>query len=84
MTSARAIVPPNRRPQPNHDIDLRNKRVNKLAAAIEAASDAALLACLGNNANKLRIVRGAAEAMKARRQDQTLLPLSLALEAYVP
>jgi helicase len=52
------------------------------AAAIETASDAALIACLGKDADKLAVVRDAVETMKARRQVQSTV-LTPVLEPYV-
>jgi helicase len=52
------------------------------AAAIEAASDAALLACLGNDLDKLAIVRDAAEVMRSRLQVQSIAT-SPVLEPYI-
>jgi helicase len=52
------------------------------AASIGAAADPALLACVGNNPEKLAAVREAMEAMKARTQAPSLVP-NLVLEPYV-
>jgi replicative superfamily II helicase len=52
------------------------------AAAIEAASDDNLLACLGNDPAKLTIVRDAAEAMMARHRTLSIAT-SPVLEPYV-
>jgi helicase len=51
-------------------------------AAIEGAPDAALLACLGKDADKLAVVRDAVGAMKARRQFESTLQTPV-LEPYV-
>jgi helicase len=52
------------------------------ATTIEDAPDAALLACLGNDLEKVTIVREAAEAMKSRRRAQSITT-SPVLEPYV-
>jgi helicase len=51
-------------------------------AAIEVAPDAALLACLGKDADKLAVVRAAVEKMKARRHVQSTVQTPV-LEPYV-
>ena len=52
------------------------------ATAIEAATDTALLACLGNSRDKLGVVCDAARAVKLRRQTQSTVPTPV-LEPYV-
>ncbi len=61
---------------------LVNAKLSDAAAHPKAASDAALLACLGKDADKLAVVRDAVEAMKLRQQSQSMVPTPL-LEPYV-